>query len=177
MPPGADRAVFLDRDGTISTSEVRDGRPYAPTTIEAFAVLPEAPAAVQRLRDAGFRIVVVTNQRDVGDGITSADLLEEMHERLRAVLPVDAIEVCTCGDGCESYKPAPGMLLRAADRLGLDLARSFMVGDRWRDVGAGAAAGCTTVFIDRGYDEALRDVPDHVVNGLNEAVDCILAAS
>ena len=102
-----------------------------------------------------------------------------MHERLRSRLPLDDIKVCWCveGPGCDCYKPKAGLLLDAAGELDLDLKRSFMVGDRWRDVGAGRNAGCFTILIDRGYDEALRETPDAVCAGLPEAAAVILARS
>jgi D-glycero-D-manno-heptose 1,7-bisphosphate phosphatase len=94
-----------------------------------------------------------------------------------ALLPLDHIEVChDPGQGVPSEfrKPAPGMLLRAARELGIDLPKSWMVGDRWRDVDCGAAAGCRTVFIDLGYDESLRATPDFRVRDLAEAAEIIL---
>jgi D-glycero-D-manno-heptose 1,7-bisphosphate phosphatase len=171
------RGAFLDRDGVLNRAIVRDGRPYAPRSLADFEVLPEAPAAVRRLQQAGYVTVVVTNQKDVGAGLTSATTLAAMHARLRAAMPLDDIRVCTCVDECECYKPRPGMLLEAARDWGIDLTASVMIGDRWRDIGAGRAAGCRTVFIDRGYGEALRDTPDLVAGDLAGAVDLILGAS
>jgi D-glycero-D-manno-heptose 1,7-bisphosphate phosphatase len=153
---------------------VRDGRPYAVRNLADLELLPGVADALTRLHDAGFVLVVVTNQRDVGDGVLAREVLDAMHAELMAALPIDAIEVCTCGDGCRRYKPAPGMLEDAAARLGIDLERSFLVGDRWRDVGAGRAAGCTTIFVDHGYDEALRDEPDHVVASISDAAAVVL---
>jgi D-glycero-D-manno-heptose 1,7-bisphosphate phosphatase len=158
----------------LNQSEVRGGRPYAPRALEDFRILPGAAEAVARLKAAGFRTIVVTNQKDVGAGLVAADVVEAMHEKLRAAMPLDAIHVCTCTDECPCYKPNPGMLLEAAEAFGIDLARSYMVGDRWRDIGAGARAGCRTIFIDRGYDEALRDVPDHRAADIAEAAALIL---
>lgn len=172
-----DRAVFLDRDGVLNQSEVRGGRPFAPRELEDFRLLPGATEAVVRLKEAGFRTIVVTNQKDVGEGLVAMEIVEAMHERLRAAMPLDAIYVCTCIDECACYKPNPGMLLEAAKEFGIDLAASYMVGDRWRDIGAGVRAGCRTIFIDRGYDEALRDAPDHRARDLGEAATLILERS
>jgi D-glycero-D-manno-heptose 1,7-bisphosphate phosphatase len=103
--------------------------------------------------------------------------VEAMHDRLRAALPLDDVRVCwevdTPASSC--YKPKPGMLITAADERGIDLGRSYMVGDRWRDVGAGKAAGCFTVFVDRGYGDVLLDRPDAVCRGLAEAGEIILS--
>jgi len=104
------------------------------------------------------------------------EVVEAMHRQLRAELPLDDIKVCyeADGAGCACSKPKPGMLLAAARERGIDLSRSYMVGDRWRDVGAGKAAGCFTIFIDRGYREALIDTPDAVCADLSEAAAVIL---
>ena len=172
----ARRAVFLDRDGVINRPVVRLGKPYPPADLSSFEFYPDAPAACRLLKTGGLLLVVVTNQPDVGRGIQSRDVVEAMHRTLQQALPIDRIEVCFDPDdvtagGC--YKPAPGMLLRAAEALGIDLRRSYMVGDRWRDVDCGRAAGCTTIFIDRGYLERLRSAADFTVSGLLEAAELI----
>lgn len=168
--------MFLDRDGVLNRALVRDGRPYPPATLEELEVLPEVPAALARLRAAGFLLVVVTNQPDVARGEQRREVVDAMNARLLAELPLDAIEVCfEDGDDAPRRKPNPGMLLDAARRLGIDLPRSFLVGDRWRDVEAGRRAGCTTLFVDRGYAESLRSAPDYTVADLAEAADRILS--
>jgi D-glycero-D-manno-heptose 1,7-bisphosphate phosphatase len=146
-------AVFLDRDGVLVVPEFRDGRSFAPRDLANYAIYPDAPAAVAALKAAGFLTVVVTNQPDIGAGLIAAETVEEMHSRLKAAMPLDAICVCphTRADKCDCRKPAPGLLIRAAEELGIDLARSYMVGDRASDVEAGKAAGCRTLFIDLGY--------------------------
>jgi D-glycero-D-manno-heptose 1,7-bisphosphate phosphatase len=170
------RAVFLDRDGVLNRSMVRNGRPYAPTSLDEFELLPGVLEAVRDLRIAGFLLIVVTNQPDVATGEVSAGVLDAMHRKLRAWLTLDDIKVCchVDADGCLCRKPRPGMLLEAAREWSIDLDRSFMVGDRWRDVSAGRAAGCTTLFVDYGYAERQVDTPDFVVTSLAEAVRIIL---
>lgn len=170
------RAVFLDRDGVLNRALVRDGKPYPPATLEALELLPGVPAALARLKAAGFLLVVVTNQPDVARGEQRREVVDAMHARLLAELPLDAIEACfEDGDEAPRRKPNPGMLLDAARRLGIDLARSFLVGDRWRDVEAGRRAGVTTLFVDRGYAEPLRSDPDVTVRDLSQAADWIAA--
>ena len=130
------------------------------------------------LRAAGFLLVVVTNQPDVGRGALAAEVVQGMHARLRELLPIDRVEVCfDSGQGARSEfrKPRPGMLLRAAAELGIDISRSFMVGDRWRDIDCGHAAGCVTVFIDHGYDEPLRRQPHWRARDLLEAARLVLS--
>jgi D-glycero-D-manno-heptose 1,7-bisphosphate phosphatase len=173
------RAVFLDRDGVIVIPEFRDGRSFAPTRLDDYEFYPEAPAALSRLKAAGFKLVVVTNQPDVGKGLIAEDVVTEMHDRLRSVMPVDAIKACfhPQSAGCACRKPKPGMLIEAASELQIDLTGSFMVGDRASDVEAGEAAGCRTVFIDRDYRERRPVAPIFTVRSVTEAADCILNAN
>ena len=169
-------AVFLDRDGVINRALVRDGRPYSPETLDAFEILTGVPGAVTGLKQAGFLAIVVTNQPDVGAGKQDRNTVEVMHEHLRARVAVDDVYVCfhTDNDDCNCRKPKPGLIEAAAADWDVDISRSFMVGDRWRDVGAGKAAGCTTVLIDFGYTEPLTHEPDAKVASLPEAASWIL---
>ena len=169
-------AVFLDRDGVLSVPEFRDGRSFAPRRLADFRLYDDAAAAVARLKAAGFCLVVVTNQPDVGNGLVARATVEEMHRRLAARLPLDAIEACYHGraDECDCRKPKPGMLRRAAQRLGIDLARSFMIGDRASDVEAGRAVGCTTIFIDLDYVEPKPEQADFTARSLAEAASIVL---
>lgn len=153
-PPAARRpAIFLDRDGVVNEAVVLDGRALSPSSIGALVILPGVHHAIRRLRRAGFQVVVVTNQPDVARGTLDPIAVDTMHERLRTDLALDAVYVCTHdnADGCDCRKPQPGMLLRAAAEHGLDLASSWMVGDRWVDIAAGRAAGVRTVLVRRDY--------------------------
>jgi transaldolase len=173
----ARRAVFLDRDGVLVVPQMRDGRSFAPRHIDDFDLYPDASVALDRLKRAGYLLVVVTNQPDVGHGLISASTIDAMHERLRRELPIDRIEVCghTQTQDCPCRKPKPGMLLNAARDCGIDLKKSFMVGDRASDVAAGLAAGCSTIFIDHDYvSEAKPKSSDHSVRSITEAADIIL---
>jgi D-glycero-D-manno-heptose 1,7-bisphosphate phosphatase len=170
------KAVFLDRDGVLNKSNVRSGRPYAPTSLAEFEILPGVPEAIADLHAAGFKLVVVTNQPDISTGLQTKATVHAMHDLLRQSLVIDDIKYCSCidTDNCPRRKPAPGMLVEAAEEWNIDLARSYMVGDRWRDIDAGKAAGCTSIFIDFDYDEKLQSKPDHTVASLQEATRCIL---
>ena len=178
-------AVFLDRDGTLNVQVVRDGKPYPPQTTEEFTLLPQAAAACGRLAAAGYILVVATNQPDVGRGTQSQAAVEAMHAKLQRLIPqISRVEVSYApgtnhapnAQPDRRRKPEPGMLLDAARDLQLDLARSWMVGDRWRDVDCGQRAGVRTVFIDFGYAEALRTAPDYTARSISEAADLILRA-
>jgi D-glycero-D-manno-heptose 1,7-bisphosphate phosphatase len=168
--------VFLDRDGVINAAVVRDGKPYPPARAADVAILPGVAGALAQLKGAGYVLVVVTNQPDVARGAQTREAIDAIHARLRAELPLDAIYCCFHDDAdhCACRKPAPGLLRDAARDLGLDLPRSFMVGDRWRDTEAGAAAGCRTAFIDYNYAERRPQAFDVKVTSLADAAAWIL---
>jgi D-sedoheptulose 7-phosphate isomerase len=177
---GKRRAVFLDRDGVINRVFVREGKPFPPSTLQELEVLPGVPEILQELKQYGYELLVVTNQPDVARGTQSRQTLDAMHRALSARLPLDDILVCchTDQDQCGCRKPMPGMLLEGARRHNVDLAASFMVGDRWRDIEAGYNAGCKTIFIDYGYSERPPDrVPDLRVGSLREAGDWIIRST
>lgn len=173
------RAVFLDRDGVLNRAVVRNGKPYPPETLAEFEILSGVPRALAAFKRAGFEIVVVTNQPDVAKRLQRREVVEAFHDHLRASLPIDEIRVCyhVDEDRCSCRKPEPGLLLDAARARNVSLARSFMVGDRWRDVAAGRNAGCRTVLIECGYQERRADSPDWIVDSLLEASRVICALS
>jgi D-glycero-D-manno-heptose 1,7-bisphosphate phosphatase len=172
------QAVFLDRDGVLVRSRVVDGHPLAIRRVEELELENGAVEACAALRDAGFRLVVVTNQPEIARGTLSRGAVDEMHARLNELLPLDDVRLCPHddADGCACRKPKPGMLLDAARELGITLDRSFLIGDRWRDVGAGRSAGCTCVLLDREYSEPMPIRPDVAVRDLGEAVAWILGS-
>lgn len=177
------KAVFLDRDGVLNPPVVRNGLPFPPARVADFELYPDVADACKELKEAGFLLIVVTNQPDVGRGTQTREIVEAMHAKLRTILPsLDAIEVCfhggaAHGDPCECRKPKPGMLSRAAATYEIDLGRSFLIGDRWRDVDCAHAAGCRAIFIDRGYREVLKEKPEFTVFTFREAVHTVLKAA
>jgi D-glycero-D-manno-heptose 1,7-bisphosphate phosphatase len=174
------RAVFLDRDGVLNEALVLNGKPLPPANIAQLRILPQAPAALAQLKAAGFLLICVTNQPDVARGTQSREVVASINTRLMEELPLDDILVCfhDTADGCDCRKPAPGLLKQAAARHRVDLTASFMVGDRWRDTGAGHLAGCRTVFIDYGYTESWSGPqPHHKTATLEEAAAWILGNS
>ena len=148
------KAIFFDRDGVLNEPIIVNGRAFAPKKLKDFKIYSEAIG--------------------VGRGIISKDILEKMHDQLKKILPIDEIKVCTCIDECECYKPNPGMLLEAANKWELDLKKCYIIGDSWRDIGAGYNAGCKTILIDRKYDMPMPYKPDIIVNSLKEAEKKIL---
>ena len=173
------RAVFLDRDGVLNRAIVRDGRPHPPSNLEELEILPGVIEACTRLREVGFLLIVITNQPDVARGTQRREVVEAINRALCAQVPVDDIRVCyhDDADDCPCRKPKPGLILEAAQEWDIDLASSFVVGDRWKDIEAGRRAGCRTVFIDYNYNEPRPESPDCRVNSLMEAVDWIIQHS
>jgi D-glycero-D-manno-heptose 1,7-bisphosphate phosphatase len=150
-------AVFLDRDGTLN---VEKGYVHLPKDWEW---IPGAPEALRRFRRMGYKIVVVSNQSGVARGYYSSRDVEIFHrwiakECARRGARVDAFYFCPHGpgDGCACRKPKPGMILRAARKLKIDLSRSWMIGDHVRDVEAGQAAGVKPLFVLTGHGRGER---------------------
>jgi D-glycero-D-manno-heptose 1,7-bisphosphate phosphatase len=170
------RAVFLDRDGVINRAIVRDGKPYPPQKLEALEVLPGVADALKSLHEAGWLLIVVTNQPDVSRGLIDRADVEAINQYLRSFLPIDEFRTCyhDSDDRCACRKPSPGALIAAAAAYEIDLPSSYMVGDRWRDVEAGERAGCKTIFLDYNYGEKQPIAVDYRVSSLVEAAEIIL---
>lgn len=170
------RAVFLDRDGVINAAVVREGKPYPPASLAEVHILEDVPQALRLLKAVGLQLAVITNQPDVARGTQQREVVEAINSWLGSQLPLDRFEVCYHDevDACDCRKPKPGLIMRAAQALGVEVATSFMVGDRWRDIDAGKAAGCRSVWIDRGYAEKQPDNHDHRATSLLDAAEWIV---
>lgn len=170
------KAVFLDRDGVINHAIVKNGKPYPPRDLSEFRIIDGVLEGIQILKGSGYFIVVVTNQPDVERGILKHETVEKMHQKMEKFLNIDEIRVCY-DDGktvnSEYRKPNPGMILASAAENNIDLKKSYMVGDRWRDIDAGQRAGLTTIFLDHGYREALHQKPHYISSSLLEAAKLI----
>lgn len=170
------KAVFIDRDGVINRAIVRNGKPFAPVSIDYLEILPGVLDSLLALHAAGWIIIVITNQPDVARGTQQRANVEAMNEYLKQHLPIDDFKTCYHDtlDGCQCRKPSPGALISAAKAYDIDLTSSFMVGDRWKDVEAGNRAGCKTIFIDCDYNEKKPQNFDYKVHSLCEASKIIL---
>lgn len=171
-------AVFLDRDGVINTAIIRERKPYPPSKIEDVVFPPGTFEAIEILRSSGYLVIVVTNQPDVAKGIQSRETVEAIHSMIRQQLHVDDIKVCyhVDEDNCYCRKPKPGMILDAAKEYAIDLTRSYMIGDRWRDIEAGKDSGCKTILVqpEVAYNETQAQGMDAIVGSLYEAATVIL---
>lgn len=168
-------AVFLDRDGVLNLAIIRNGTPCPPESVADVAIPAGAGAALSRLKTAGYRLIVVTNQPDVARGQQDRRVVEAINAVLASRLPLDEIRVCYHDDqdACPCRKPQPGLMLQPPFH---DLANSVMIGDRWRDIEAGKRAHVgATILIDQGYEEMCRVEPDVRVASLEDAANWILA--
>jgi D-glycero-D-manno-heptose 1,7-bisphosphate phosphatase len=154
-------AVFLDRDGIINRAILRKGKPYPPARLEDVEILPGTVPSLKQLAAAGYVLIGITNQPDVARGTQSRAVVESINMLIESKLPVREIFVCyhDNDDECACRKPKPGLILLAAEKYRLDLSRSWMVGDRWKDVSAGRAAGLKTIFVDYHYAEIYKGAP------------------
>jgi len=184
------RAVFLDRDGTINVEKNYLHR------VEDFRFIPGVPDALNRLKRAGFLLIVVTNQSGVARGYFPREAVCRLHEHLqqqlrRTDVVIDGFYVCphhpTEGQDqyqidCDCRKGFPGMLLQAARDHGIDLAGSWMIGDKLADIEAGVAAGCQSILVRTGYGTAdepkvlARFPGTSVCKDLGAAADLILSS-
>ena len=169
-------AVFLDRDGVVNLAYTRSGKPYPPKDLSQLVILPDVEESVKKLIKYGFVIVVVTNQPDISNGNSNYDIVNELHKEISSLTGIENFYVCPHidSDNCKCRKPKPGLLLKAAKDLNLDVKKSYMVGDRWRDVGAGQSAGCKNFFIDYNYSEKRPVEPFVTVSSLLQATEIIL---
>lgn len=167
--------IFLDRDGVLNKSIIREGKPYPPRDFKEFEWIPGVIEQCLNLKKAGYLLVVVTNQPDITSKLTNWKTVHQIHAELLKQVPFNAIKVCTDLEESSFHKkPNPGMLLEAAQELNIDLIRSWMIGDRWRDIEAGKNAGCKTIWINCGYQERVPEKPDYTAQSMKEAADIIL---
>lgn len=168
------KAVFFDRDGTLNKSFIIKNKPYAPKSYKDFQIFPESIEVVRILKKAGYLIVVVTNQPDISTGLISKSELKKMHRDLKKTLDIDEIFHCPHTDekGCKCRKPKPGMIHKAKKKWGIDLNKSYLVGDQWKDIEAGRSAGVMTILVKRSYSG--NCLPHYTVKKIGDVVDIIL---
>jgi D-glycero-D-manno-heptose 1,7-bisphosphate phosphatase len=172
-------AIFLDRDGVLNRIVERDGVTASPRIPSELVIEDEAPGALAALKAAGYRLYAVTNQPDIARGLMARSDLDAIHEAVLRALPLDEISACTHdnADNCDCRKPKPGLILSLAARHGVDLSRSWMIGDQDRDIVSGKNAGVSTALLSRQYNSGEQSNADIVAPTLSQAVQAILAAS
>lgn len=171
------KAVFLDRDGVLNAAIVKNGKPYPPASLEEVVIPEDVQAGLAALKSAGYLLIGATNQPDVARGTTAKSIVESINAKLMATLNLDEIRVCYHDDQdqCQCRKPLPGLLIEAAHQYNVDLTKSIMIGDRWKDIEAGKKAGCKTVWLDYRYQEPfLASVPDFIAHHFAEAAHWII---
>lgn len=143
------RCVFIERDGILNEVRVGPKNQLTPLTLEEFKLKSTIKPLLGQLKEAGFVLVVTTNQPGLSRGYQSRRELDRMHDLLRRVLPIDDILVCPHdeSDHCPCRKPRPGLLIEAAFKWHLNLDHSFVVSDKWQDAEAARAAGCTSLIV------------------------------
>ena len=170
-------AIFLDRDGVLNKTTVRNGKPYAPRNVADFILYPGTNQCLTTLKARGFLLFVVTNQPDVGNGLTAKEDVHSMHKLLHSLSSIDHIEICfhSQSDNCLCRKPRTGMLTKLTHQYKVDTAKSYMIGDRGSDITAGNTMRLKTILIDRQYSEPINILPWKQCRSLAEATKIILS--
>jgi D-glycero-D-manno-heptose 1,7-bisphosphate phosphatase len=178
--------VFLDRDGVLNEVRMDGDVASTPLSVAELRIYPDARPQLERLRDAGFALIVVSNQPDIARGSLARSALEAINRSLRDALPVDAVYVCPhdTRDACDCRKPKPGLILRGAEDIGVDLNLSCLIGDRWVDIAAARAAAIDGILLHRSWSWEPTSLgappadlnPDFVGEDLSACVDWVLAA-
>ena len=165
------KAVFLDRDGVINKAFIKNGLPESPNSLSELEILPGVKESILRLKKLNFICLVVTNQPDVQRGKIKKNTIIKMNNFLKKKIELDDIFVCYHDDQdkCNCRKPKPGLLLQAKKKWNVDFKKSFIVGDRWRDIQAGKKVGCKTIFLDYKYKDIKPKNPDFVTDTLANA--------
>ena len=172
-------AAFLDRDGVLNASIMLNGAPCPPRRVSEVEILPGVREAIDLLIQNDYLPIVITNQPDVSRGSKSISDIKQINEHIGIEIGLTNFYICPHDDDdlCACRKPMPGLIQLAVKELGIDLSKSFLVGDRWRDVQAGQAMNLPSFFIDYSYNESQPNQPFTRVNSLLEAVYIRLGAS
>jgi|TARA_B100001964_G_scaffold223234_1_gene268935 D-glycero-D-manno-heptose 1,7-bisphosphate phosphatase len=166
------KAVFLDRDGVINKAFIKDGKPTSPNSLDELEILPGVKESILKLKKLNFICLVVTNQPDVPRGKINKNNVIKINNFLKKKIELDDIFVCYHDDkdNCNCRKPKPGLLLQASKKWNVDFKKSFMIGDRWRDIQAGEEVGCKTIYLNYNYKDIKPKDPSFVTDTLLNAV-------
>ena len=166
------KAIFLDRDGTIiKTNLSKKNTPIAIKSIKELKILPNVKKILNKLKNK-YLIFIITNQPDVEKKKNSKKNVEQINNYLSKKLPINKIYTCYCASNkCKYRKPKAGMIFKAVKEYNIDLKKSFVIGDRWKDINAGYLSKCKTIFINNKYNEMLKKKPDYVVDKFRDILE------
>lgn len=161
-------AIFFDRDGVLIEAPLINKKPTSVQSLKDVKLCKNI-LEICKYYKKNYYLIMVTNQPDYSRGVNSKKNIVNINNFLKKKLNLDMIYVCySDNEKCIDRKPNPGMLLKAKKKYKINLKKSFMIGDRWRDVGAGNRAGCRTIFIDRNYSEKLIYKPNYSIRKLKD---------
>jgi D-glycero-D-manno-heptose 1,7-bisphosphate phosphatase len=168
-------AIFLDRDGVVNYSIIREKKPYAPISLDELKIIPEIKRVIDFFKLKLFKIFVITNQPDVARGKVTKDEVEKINAAILSHLSIDEIFTCYHDnqDQCECRKPKPGAFIALSQKYNIDLSKSIMVGDRAKDIEAAKNANCPSVFIDYGYNEPKPVDQNYTVDSVDGLLTCL----
>ena len=163
------KAIFFDRDGTLIKSNLSsDKKPIAIKNLSELKLFPSVKKILKKLNKE-FLIFIITNQPDVYRGINTKKNVIEINNYLKKILPIKKIYTCFCSSkNCIFRKPNPGMMIDASKKYNIDLKKSYVVGDRWKDIDAGHKVRCKTIFINKDYEEKLKEKPAYTIRYFSE---------
>ncbi len=166
------KAFFFDRDGILNQSIIKNQKPYSPNIPNELKLNREFLPFIKNLKKKKFIIIVVTNQPDIKRGKMTKYSLKTINTKIKNFFLIDEIYVCIhdINDKCSCRKPKPGMLKKASKKWDIDLKKSFLVGDRFKDIQAGNSVGCTTIFIDYNYNETKPKSYDYKYKNISKMI-------
>ena len=169
------KAIFLDRDGTLNKVYIENGLPISPSSLNKFKIIKGVKKSINRLKKLNFLCILITNQPDVFRGKISKKTVVKMNSYIKKKIKLDDMFVCYHDNehNCSCRKPKPGLLVKASKKWKIDLNKSFMIGDRWKDILAGKKVGCKTIFINNNYKNDKKVKADFTFKSLLKAVNKI----
>ena len=169
------KAIFLDRDGTLNKAYIKNGLPISPSSLNKFKIIKGVKKSINRLKKLNFLCILITNQPDVFRGKISKKTVVKMNSYIKKKIKLDDMFVCYHDNehNCSCRKPKPGLLVKASKKWKIDLNKSFMIGDRWKDILAGKKVGCKTIFINNNYKNDKKVKADFTFKSLLKAVNKI----
>lgn len=164
------KAIFLDRDGVINRVIMHNGIPNPPIRLSDVYLITGIKELIKKWHDDGYIVIVITNQPDVANNIVTKNKVDKINKYLKSEVMFDDIFVCyhNGNDNCNCRKPKVGLFIEAKTKYNIDFSKSYMIGDRWKDMEAGEKVGCKTIFIDNNYEEKKPIGPDYTFNKVSD---------